>query len=55
MSPDDIRFVRIPDTLHLEELDISEALLPEAGKLGLTVVSEARSVTFDDTGRIQPF
>ena len=52
---DEIRFVRIKDTLHLEELEISEALLPEARKLGLTVLGEARPLVFDDTGRIRPF
>jgi hypothetical protein len=52
---DEIRFVRIKDTLHLEELEISEALLPEARKLGLAVVGDPRPLSFDDTGRIRPF
>ncbi len=52
---DEIRFVRIKDTLHLEELDISEALLPEARKLGLTVVREAMPMSFDEAGRIRVF
>jgi hypothetical protein len=51
----EIRFVRIKDTLHLEELDISEALLPEARKLGLTVVREAMPMSFDEAGRIRVF
>jgi hypothetical protein len=51
----EIRFVRIKDTLHLEELEISEALLPEARKLGLTILGEARWLAFDDTGRLRPF
>jgi hypothetical protein len=55
MSSDEIRLVRIKDTLHLEELEISEALLPEARKLGLTILGEARPLSFDDTGRIGPF
>lgn len=55
MSSDEIRLVRIKDTLHLEELEISEALLPEARKLGLTILGEARPLSFDDTGRIRPF
>jgi hypothetical protein len=55
MSPDEIRLVRIQDTLHLEELEISDALLPEARKLGLTVVGEARPPLFDNAGRIRPF
>ncbi len=52
---DELRMVRIKNTLHLEELEISGALLPEARKLGLTVLSEARPLSFDETGRIKPF
>jgi len=54
-AQEEIRFVRIKDTLHLEELEISEALLPEARKLGLTILGGARSLAFDDTGRMRPF
>jgi len=44
-----------PDQGHAasEELEISEALLPEARKLGLTILGEARSLAFDDTGRMR--
>jgi hypothetical protein len=52
---DEIRLVRIKDTLHLEELEISEALLPEARKLDLCIVSEPRPLSFDNAGRIHPF
>ena len=52
---DELRFVRIKDTLHLEELEISEALLPEARKLGLTILGEARALEFDGTRRVRPF
>lgn len=52
---DQLRLVRIKNTLHLEELDISEALLPEARKLGLATAGEVRSLGFDGTGRIHPF
>jgi hypothetical protein len=55
MSSDEIRLVRIKDTLHLEELEISAALLPEARKLGLSILGEARPLSFEDTGRIRPF
>jgi hypothetical protein len=51
----EIRFVRIKDTLHLEELEISEALLPEARKLGLTIVREAQPMSFDEAGRVHAF
>jgi hypothetical protein len=47
---DEIRFVRIKDTLHLEELEISEALLPEAGSL----VCIWRGVASLTMGRIHP-
>jgi len=50
-----VRFVRIQNTLHLEELEISEALLPEAGKLGLTITGTPRSLEFDETGRLRPW
>lgn len=55
MPADEIRLVRIKDTLHLDEMEISEALLPEARTLGLTVLGEARPLSFDETGRIAPF
>jgi hypothetical protein len=54
-SPDQIRFVRIKNTLHLEELDISPALLPEAQQLGLTIAGEPRDLAFDASGTIAPF
>ncbi len=50
-----VRLVRIKNTLHLEEMEISEALLPEAKQAGLTVIGEARPLRFDATGRIAPF
>jgi hypothetical protein len=49
----ELRFVRIPNTLHLEALEISEALLPEAKTLGLPVVRPARPLEFDADGRIR--
>jgi hypothetical protein len=54
-APDQVRLVRIKNTLHLEELEISEALLPEAVKAGLTVMREARPLPFDETGRLRPW
>jgi hypothetical protein len=48
-----VRLVRIKNTLHLEELEISEALLPRAKEVGLTVVAGPRSLEFDGTGRIR--
>ena len=55
VSPDQVRLVRIKNTLHLEELEISEALLPQAKEVGLTVVAGPRSLEFDGTGRIRPW
>jgi hypothetical protein len=52
---EELRLVRIKDTLHLEELDVSEALLPEARKLNLEIVGTPRPVAFDAAGRIAPF
>jgi hypothetical protein len=52
---DELRLVRVKDTLHLEELEITDALLPEARTLGLTVLGEPRPIEFDQTGRIRPF
>jgi len=54
-QPDQVRLVRIKNTLHLEELEISEALLPEAKKAGLAVVQESRPLSFDATERIRPW
>jgi len=53
VPPDQVRLVRIKNTLHLEELEISEALLPRAKEVGLTVVAGPRSLKFDGTGRIR--
>jgi hypothetical protein len=50
--PGEVRLVRIRNTLHLEELEISEALLPEAEKAGLTVVRGPQALAFDDAGRV---
>jgi hypothetical protein len=50
-----VRFVRIKDTLHLEEMEISEALLPEARQEKLTIVREVRPLEFDATGRLRPW
>jgi uncharacterized protein DUF362 len=54
-APDQIRLVRIKDTLHLEELEISQALRPAALQAGLTVVQESQPLPFDETGRLRPW
>ena len=53
VPPDQVRLVRIKNTLHLEELEISEVLLPRAKEVGLTVVAGPRSLEFDGTGGIR--
>jgi len=53
VPPDQVRLVRIKNTLHLEELEISEVLLPRAKEVGLTVVAGPRSLEFDGSGRIR--
>jgi hypothetical protein len=52
ISPELVRLVRIQNTLHLEELEISEALLPEAEKGGLAVVRGPHRLEFDAAGRL---
>ncbi len=54
-SPDEVRLVRIKNTLHLEELEISEALVPEARQAGLTVLRGPHPLAFDAAGRIRPW
>lgn len=51
--PDRVRLVRIKNTLHLEELEISPALLIEAKQAGLTVIREAQPLGFDEAGRLR--
>jgi hypothetical protein len=51
--PSEVRFVRIKNTLHLEELEISEALVPEAKQAGLTVVRGPQPLSFDEAGRLR--
>ena len=51
--PDGVRLVRVKNTLHLEELEISEALLPEAKKAWLTVVRGPQPLDFNEAGRLR--
>jgi hypothetical protein len=53
VPPEEVRLARIRNTLNLEELDISEALVPEARKRGLAVLGDPRPMAFDATGRIR--
>ena len=55
VEPEQARVVRIVDTLHLEEIQASEALLPEIEKReDLSVVEALSEMTFDDAGDLRP-
>ncbi len=50
-TPEAIRLMRIPNTLHLEYLYASEALLPELrNRPGITIMGEPASMRFDHAG-----
>lgn len=53
VDPQSARVIRIKNTLKMDELQISEALLPEAQKLeGIEIVGEARDWAFDEGGNL---
>ncbi|WP_026785197.1 lactate racemase domain-containing protein [Pleomorphomonas koreensis] len=52
-TPDAITLIRIPNTLHLEYLYASEALLPSlASRPGIDILGEPQAMRFDDDGRL---
>lgn len=52
-TPDAITMIRIPNTLHLEYLYASEALLPQiASRPGIEVLGEPTPMAFDTEGRL---
>ena len=54
-APEEARVIRIKNTLHLTEIECSEAFLPELKQSPhLEVVGEARPLAFDAAGRIIP-
>jgi hypothetical protein len=56
VEPEDTRFVRIPNTLHLRYAYLSENLLDEALASGnVEVVEEAADLVFDDSGNLAGF
>jgi hypothetical protein len=56
VPPEETRFVRIPNTLHLEYLYVSENLLDEVLRNGETeVVSDPEEVRFDAEGYFEGF
>lgn len=56
-TPDRIRMIRIPNTLRLEYIQISEAMLPELEKRdGIDILCEPEPFKFDDNGNLfQPW
>jgi hypothetical protein len=56
VEPEDTRFVRIPNTLHLRYAYLSENLLDEALANGnVEVVEDAAGLGFDDNGNLMHF
>ena len=52
-DPSRTRVIRIKNTLHLGELDISEALVEEVGQLShVRLLGEPRAMSFDSQGRL---
>ena len=50
------RFARIPNTLHLQEMYVSEALIPEIQQLEhLEIISEPKEMEFDEDGYFTEF
>src|ERR687895_346118 len=56
VEPEETRFVRIPNTLHLRYAYVSENLVDEALANGdAEVVEEAAELAFDEDGNLKPF
>jgi hypothetical protein len=56
VPPEETRFVRIPNTLHLEYLYVSENLVEEVLRNAETeVVGDAERVRFDAEGHLEGF
>jgi hypothetical protein len=52
-TADQVRLVRIKNTLKLDEMDVSESLLGEIqGQDDLTVLGEQGRLSFDDAGNL---
>jgi hypothetical protein len=53
VEPQNAAIVHILDTLRLEEMDVSEAMLPDVEKIRtLSVVGSPRSLKFDTKGNL---
>ncbi|HBG00204.1 MAG TPA: hypothetical protein DDW87_01330 [Firmicutes bacterium] len=56
VSTEKARLIRIPNTLHLEHIYVSEALLPEIRTMPyIEVIQEGIDLEFDHDGYLTPF
>lgn len=56
VEPARARVIRILNTLHLEEVDISESFLPEIeGRPDLEIIGRPEPLSFDEQGNLRPF
>lgn len=54
VEPPNARVIQISDTLHLGEVIVSEAFLPQlAGRSDLTALEEPREMRFDERGQLE--
>jgi hypothetical protein len=54
-APEDARLLRIQDTLHLDELEVSEAVLNDPKpQTSFTALGQPRPMTFDAAGMLPP-
>jgi hypothetical protein len=55
-SPEEARVLRIRNTLHLEEVEVSEACLEmREGQSEFTPLKAVRPMAFDESGNLPPF
>jgi hypothetical protein len=56
IPPDKVKIIRILNTLHLREVEVSEAYREEISKRDdLAVIHEARPMVFDSEDNLEPF
>ena len=56
VHPEKVRFMRIPNTLHLEELYVSEALVPELERMdSIEIIGTPSPMEFNESGYSQEF
>lgn len=54
VQPEKVRFMRIPNTLHLEELYVSEALVPELERMAtIEIIGTPSPMEFNEFGYFQ--